>query len=87
MLIFTNTDKTLMMRAARHLSTQAAELKNSFGQNWAFDKESRNAKREYDRLLRDERDLRALAKRLETAVANERAHADAQAPMQKVDHG
>ncbi len=64
-MVFTNTDKVLMMRAGRLLVEQAKSLKLQFGENWAASKESKVAKREYDRLLRDDRDIRALAKRLE----------------------
>lgn len=64
-MIFTNTDKTLMMRAGRLLVEQARILKHSYGQNWAGSAEAKEAKRQHDRLLRDDRDLRELAKRLE----------------------
>ena len=65
--MFTLTDKTLIDRAARLLNEQAAALRNGYGQNgWSGDEESRKQKLVYDRLLRDERDLRALAKRLAT---------------------
>lgn len=67
-MIFTNTDKTLMMRAGRLLVEQAKVLKTLHGNNWAATPESRKTKLEHDRLLRDDRDLRELAKRLEKAV-------------------
>jgi hypothetical protein len=73
MIVFTNTDKGLMMRAGRRLADQAKALETKFGFNWAATKESREAKLEFDRLMRDDRDLRILAKRIEKAVAEEAA--------------
>ncbi len=64
-MIFTTTNKALMQRAARNMTEQAGILKNSYGQNWAASKEAKVAKRQYDRLLRDARDLRELAAALE----------------------
>lgn len=64
---FTLTDKVLIDRAARLVNGQAKQLRLAHEQGgWATDDESRKAKLEYDRLLRDERDLRALGKRLAT---------------------
>lgn len=63
---FTLTDKTLLMRAGRLLAEQAHVLKADHGlAGWGGSAESKEAKRQHDRLLRDERDLRELAKRLE----------------------
>ena len=63
--MFTNTDKALLNRAARHLTTEAAKLEKTYGQNsWGADKQCRKAKLEFDRLTRDARDLCALATRL-----------------------
>lgn len=63
--MFTLTDKVLIDRAARLINEQAKALRNSYGQlGWSTDETSRKQKLVYDRLLRDERDLRALAKRL-----------------------
>lgn len=61
---FTKTDKALIDRAARHLSEAAVIEKNSYGTDWTVDAECKAAKRRYDRLLRDERDLRELGRRL-----------------------
>jgi hypothetical protein len=60
---FTRTDKGLLDRSARHLEDQADVLANSF-QPWGASKETRAKKVEYDRLMRDARDLRMLGKRL-----------------------
>lgn len=81
-LIYTLTDKTLMMRAARKLKEQADQLLACYGANWAESKATREAKREFDRLLRDERDLRMLAKRFEKAMQVQAAEAAAKvAPL------
>jgi len=61
---FTATDKALMLRAARHLTERAVNLAAS-NTPWGATPEGKIAKQQYDRLLRDERDLRALVKRLE----------------------
>ena len=66
--VFTGTDKSLLMRAARLLLDQASTLERSYGQNWAADPDHRAAKLEFDRLHRDARDLRALAHRYEALV-------------------
>ncbi len=68
-MLFTTTNKALMQRAARHLTEQAGILKNSYGQNWAASKEAKVAKRQYDRLLRDARDMRELATALDKDFA------------------
>lgn len=66
MLVFTKTDKTLLDRAARIIHNQAVVEENSYkGAGWASSENGKEAKKRYDRLLRDERDLRELAKRLE----------------------
>ena len=63
--MFTNTDKALLNRAARYLKAEAAKLEKTYGQNsWGADKQCRKAKLEYDRLMRDARDLDAQATRL-----------------------
>lgn len=59
----TALDKALLMRTARHLEERAAELERSYTP-WGASPEGKRAKRVYDRLLRDARDLRTLAKRL-----------------------
>lgn len=64
--VFTNTDKALLLRSARLLLDQAQTLERSYGQNWAADPDHRAAKLEFDRLHRDARDLRALARRYES---------------------
>ena len=63
--MFTLTDKALLDRAARMIHVQARELRilHEAG-GWASTEAGRKAKQEYDRLLRDERDMRALGKRL-----------------------
>lgn len=62
-MIFTKTDKSLIDRAARYLRGEAAKLEKQFPV-FSASKEGRRAKDEYDRMMRDERDLRMLAKRL-----------------------
>lgn len=64
---FTSTDRALLQRCARNLEGEAAALNASYAipNGWGASAEGREAKREYDRLLRDARDLRALAKRPE----------------------
>ena len=62
---FTLTDKALMLRAARHLAEAAAIEERSYGPVWASTAGGVAAKKVFDRLLRDARDMRALVKRLE----------------------
>lgn len=63
--MFTLTDKTLLDRAARMINGQARGLRVLHEANgWASTEAGRKAKQEYDRLLRDERDMRSLGKRL-----------------------
>ena len=63
--MFTNTDKALLNRGARYLKGEAAKLEKAYGQqSWGADKQCRKAKLEYDRQMRDARDLDALATRL-----------------------
>jgi hypothetical protein len=64
-MMFTLTDKTLLDRAARMINAAAKELRLQYeAAGWASTEAGRKAKQEYDRLLRDERDMRALGKRL-----------------------
>lgn len=73
-MIFTKTDKALLDRVARLVRDEARVLEAQHGPAWAATKAGQEAKREYDRLQRDERDLRALARRFEiTATAKEEA--------------
>lgn len=67
--VFTRTDKALIDRAARHLKDTARELQRSTGPVWSATEGGKKAKRVYDRLMRDERDLRMLARRLEKIPA------------------
>ena len=63
--MFTLTDKTLLDRVARMINASAKSLRAQYeAGGWASTEAGRKAKQEYDRLLRDERDLRALGKRL-----------------------
>lgn len=63
--MFTLTDKALLDRAARMINGAAKELRGQYeAGGWASTEAGRKAKQEYDRLLRDERDMRALGKRL-----------------------
>lgn len=71
-MIFTKTDKALLDRAARHVHNQAVVEETSYkGVAWSATQTGKEAKKRYDRLLRDERDLRALAKRLEATAPME----------------
>lgn len=67
MVIFTKADKVLMMRTARALEQKAEEIRIEQG-FWSGTAASKNAKKQYDRLMRDWRDLRMLAKRLEAGL-------------------
>lgn len=51
-------EKALILRAARHLEERAATVALSH-QPWTSAPESREKKKEHDRVLRDARDLRA----------------------------
>jgi len=64
---FTPVDKALLERAARHLTERADNLERS-NTPWGSTSEGRDAKRLHDRLRRDERDLRVLARRLASSV-------------------
>ena len=63
--MFTLTDKTLLDRAARMINASAKALRLEHeAAGWASTEAGKKAKAEYDRLLRDERDMRSLGKRL-----------------------
>lgn len=64
MTTFTSIDKALLLRAARHLEERALNLEVS-NSPWGATPEGKIAKRVFDRLKRDARDLRSLAKRLQ----------------------
>lgn len=68
---FTRTDRALMIRIGGHVRAAAAALHLEHAVNWGRDEYSKQAKRDHDRLLRDERDLEALRKRLEAQVPPE----------------
>lgn len=63
-LIFTGVDKALLDRAARILEGMAKDLESDCDGNWGASKATRKMKDEYDVLMRDARDLRALGKRM-----------------------
>ena len=66
MVVFTKTDKTLLDRAARIVHNQAVIEETSYkGESWSTSEVGKEAKKRYDRLLRDERDLSANDKRLD----------------------
>lgn len=77
-IIFSGLDKALLQRAARLLEQQASALQKSKTEagSWAG---ARAAKREFDALMRDARDLRSVVKRLAVPVAprKKRALSDA----------
>lgn len=60
-MIFTGSDKALLDRAARMLTSQAKAVG---WESFTEPRTRRGAKLEFDRLTRDARDLRALGKRL-----------------------
>lgn len=62
--MFTLADKGLLDRAARLLLEQAAAIEFSYGKPAWVGEEARKEKLVFDRLQRDARDLRSLAKRL-----------------------
>lgn len=74
-MAITRTDRALLIRIGGHLRAAAALEFNGYGNNWGADAESREAKRRFDRLRRDEGDLEALRKRLEAEVVPEPAPA------------
>ena len=65
---FTRTDRALLIRIGGHLREAAQTEFNGYGNDWGGSADSREAKKAYDRLLRDERDLEALRKRLEAQM-------------------
>jgi hypothetical protein len=91
--MFTKTDKALLDRTARHLQSKMKMLYTLHGaQSWGSSADSKKAKSEYDRIARDERDLRALGKRLlrgaekSASLDSTGAHADAAADVM-ANHG
>lgn len=67
-MAITRTDRALLIRIGGHLRAAAALEFNGYGNNWGCNAESKEVKRRYDRLCRDEGDLEALRKRLEAEV-------------------
>lgn len=64
---FTRVDRNLLLRVGKHLAAAAQLEENGYGQNWGASSDAREAKKRFDRLHRDRRDLDALRKRLEAA--------------------
>jgi hypothetical protein len=63
--MFTKTEKALLYRAARRAADQASALQKSLaGLSWGATKATKRSKLEFDRLMRDHRDLRALGNAL-----------------------
>lgn len=62
--MFTKADKNLLARVCRILNGEAGALEERHGANWAGSEEALRAKRVYDRLCREARDLAALNARL-----------------------
>ena len=63
--MFTKTEKALLDRAARRAADQATALQKSLGGlSWGATKATKKSKLEFDRLMRDHRDLRALGNAL-----------------------
>ncbi len=66
MSTLTFNDKALLLRAARIIRAEAETIKRS-NEPW-IGQDGRAQKRRYDRYLREERDLRELAKKAEHAL-------------------
>jgi len=62
---FARTDRALLIRVGGHLRDAAQIEVNGYGPHWDESEDAKAAKRRHDRLLRDERDLEALRRRLE----------------------
>lgn len=77
---FSRVDRNLLLRVGKHLADAAQLEENGYGQNWGASAEARDAKRRFDRLHRDRRDLDALRKRLEAAHPDSLSPAPAPAP-------
>lgn len=58
-------DKNLLVRVGKCLRAQADHLEKVHGTNWALSPDARRAKKDHDRLRREERDLAALRLRLQ----------------------
>lgn len=68
-MTFTKADRNLLVRVTRHVREAAETERNSYGTPaWGDSAESKQAKRRYDRMKRDERDVIALRKRLEQSM-------------------
>jgi len=65
---FTRADRSLLIRAGGHLRAAAREEFERHGADWSASAQAVQAKARHDRLLRDERDLEALRRRLEAQV-------------------
>lgn len=61
---FTKADRNLLARVKRILDGEAGVIEERYGANWTATEESVRAKRVYDRLCREARDLAALSERL-----------------------
>lgn len=72
--MITREDRNLLVRVGKQLKDAAQLEFNGYGANWGVDAASREAKRRHDRLLRDERDLQALRRRLEADVPPSTLH-------------
>ncbi len=65
--MFTKTDRNLLLRVARILRADAAEL-FAITPDWGDSKKSKSNKRQHDRLLRDARDLFVLSQTVEKHI-------------------
>jgi hypothetical protein len=61
---FSKADRNLLARVKRILDGEAGALEKRYGANWSANGEAFRAKRTYDRLCREARDLAALSARL-----------------------
>jgi len=71
---FGKADRNLLVRVGRCLKEQADDLERSCGADWSLDADHVQAKKDHDRLRREERDLAAFRKRLEALVVPQQSH-------------
>lgn len=77
--MFTRVDRNLLVRIGKQLAEDAQTEENGYGNNWGGSADAREAKRRFDRLQRDRRDLEALRKRLEASFPESTAPAPVEA--------
>ncbi len=70
-MLLSKADINLINRAILHIRSISNVDFQTYGSDWGATRESKSAKRHYDRLKRDERDLIALRRRLEATCSSE----------------